>query len=103
MAGSITPEQREKLAQMRNTEVKTVVNASFNFDAGRNEEQGELDHLIGSITTLDADFGEFDVVNVPTGSWAIFKMEGPFPDVLQETWAKIFSEWLPVRGNGLSA
>ena len=95
MAGSITPEQREKLGQMRNTEVKTVVNASFNFDAGRNEEQGELDHLIGSITTLDANFGEFDVVNVPAGSWAIFKMEGPFPGVLQETWGKIFSEWLP--------
>lgn len=95
MARSITPEQREKLGQIRNTEVKTVVNASFNFDAGRNEEQGELDHLIGSITTLDADFGEFDVVNVPAGSWAIFKMEGPFPGVLQETWGKIFSEWLP--------
>lgn len=95
MAGSITPEQRKKLSQMRNTEVKTVVNASSDFDEGRNEEQGELDHLIGSITTLDADFEEFDVVNVPAGSWAIFKVDGPFPSVLQETWGKIFSEWLP--------
>lgn len=95
MVESITAEQRDRLGAVRNTDVKTVVNASFNFDDGRNEEKGELDHLIGSITTLDQDFGEFDVVDVPAGSWAVFKAEGEFPKVLQDTMAKIFSEWLP--------
>lgn len=95
MLQSITPEQREQLQQLRNTEVKTVVNASFNFDEGRNIEKGQLDHLIGSITTKDRDFGNFDVVEVPAGSWAVFSSEGPFPQTLQQTWAKIFSEWLP--------
>ena len=27
-----------------------------------------------------------------------FPNEGPFPQTLQETWAKIFSEWLPSSG-----
>ncbi|WKA55588.1 AraC family transcriptional regulator [Planococcus shixiaomingii] len=95
MAQSITPAQRDKLLAWRNTDIKTVVNASFNFDDGRSEEEGELDHLIGSITTLEEAFEGFEVVNVPVGSWAIFEIEGPFPETLQNTWAKIFSEWLP--------
>ncbi|RNF40357.1 AraC family transcriptional regulator [Planococcus salinus] len=95
MVQQLTAEQRQKLQSWRNTEVKTVVNASFNFDEGRYEEKGELDHLIGSITTLQQDFEDFDVVEVPQGSWAIFSAEGPFPQTLQNMWAKIFSEWLP--------
>ena len=101
MAHSITEEQRERLQQMRNTDVKAVVNASFHFDDGRLEEQGELDHLIGSITTLEQGFEEFDVLKVPTGTWGIFSTEGPFPQALQEMWANIFSEWLPSSNYGL--
>ncbi|TWT05341.1 AraC family transcriptional regulator [Planococcus sp. CPCC 101016] len=95
MAQSITAEQRGQLQQWRNTDVQTVVNASLNFDDGRLEEKGQLDHLVGSITTLEANFEAFDVVEVPAGSWAIFSMEGPFPQQLQDTWGKIFSDWLP--------
>lgn len=95
LAQSLTAEQRERLQRMRNTDVKTVVNASFHFDEGRMEEKGQLDHLIGSITTLEQDFGEFDVIAVPAGTWATFSTDGPFPQALQEMWGKIFSEWLP--------
>lgn len=95
MAQSITGEQRGQLQQWRNTDVQTVVNASLNFDDGRLEEKGQLDHLVGSITTLEGDFEGFDVVEVPAGSWAIFSLEGPFPQKLQDTWGKIFSDWLP--------
>lgn len=92
---SITAEQRMKLQSYRNTDVSTVVNASYHFDEGRKEEKGELDHLIGSITTLDIDFGSFEVVEVPACTWAIFSSEGPFPKTMQDIWAKIASEWLP--------
>lgn len=95
IAQSITAEQRGQLQKWRNTDVQTVVNASLNFDDGRLEEKGQLDHLVGSITTLEANFEAFDVVEVPAGSWAIFSMEGPFPQQLQDTWGKIFSDWLP--------
>jgi len=92
---SITKEQKEKLQSFRNTNVKTVVNASYNFDGGRNEEKGDVDHLVGSITTLDREFPNFDVVEVPAVTWAIFTSQGSFPKTMQETWAKIASEWLP--------
>lgn len=95
MVQSITADQREQLQQWRNTDVDTVVNASFSFDDGRYEEEGQLDHLVGSITTLEERFEDFDVVEVPSGSWAIFSVEGPFPQKMQETWGKIFSDWLP--------
>lgn len=92
---SITKEQKEKLQSFRNTNVKTVVNASYNFDGGRNEEKGDVDHLVGSITTLDREFPNFDVVEIPAITWAIFTSQGSFPKTMQETWAKIASEWLP--------
>lgn len=95
MVQAITAEQREQLQKWRNTDVQTVVNASFHFDEGRLEEKGKLDHLVGTITTLESDFADFDVVEVPAGSWAIFSLEGPFPQKLQDTWGKIFSDWLP--------
>ena len=65
IAQSITEEQRKLLQSYRNEDIETVVNASFNFDDKRYEEKGKLNHLIGSITTLDIDFGDFDVVEVP--------------------------------------
>ena len=94
MVQSITADQREQLQTWRNTEIQTVVNASLNFDDGRSQEKGQLDHLVGSITTLADHFEGFDIVEVPAGSWAIFSMEGPFPQKLQDTWGKIFSDWL---------
>ncbi|MFC5540596.1 MAG: AraC family transcriptional regulator [Bacilli bacterium] len=95
LAKSITPEQREKLRSYADMEPFQVVNASFNFDDGCMEEKGSLDHMIGYLTTKDVDFEEFDVVKVPALTWAIFSSKGPFPNVMQETWAKIASEWLP--------
>lgn len=95
LAKSITPKQREKLHHLANVEPYQVVNASFNFDDGRMEERGFLDHMIGVLTTKDISDDEFDVVEVPEQTWAIFSSKGEFPKALQETWGKIFSEWLP--------
>lgn len=95
MVQSITAEQKQALQSFRNTDVKTVVQASYNFDSERNAEKGALDHLVGSITTLTGDFSGFEVLDVPKGTWAIFVSQGPFPQAMQETWAKIASEWLP--------
>ncbi|GKU83011.1 AraC family transcriptional regulator [Niallia sp. NCCP-28] len=92
---SITKEQKEKLQSFRNTDIKTVVQASYNFDSERQKEKGNLDHLVGSITTLNRDFSNFEVVHVPECTWAIFTSSGPFPQTMQDTWSKIASEWLP--------
>ena len=95
LAKSITPEQREKLHSYANMEPNQVVNVSYNFDGGRMEEKGSLDHMLGFLTTKETGFDEFDVVEVPALTWAIFSSTGAFPAIMQETWGKIVSEWLP--------
>ncbi|MED3716325.1 AraC family transcriptional regulator [Geobacillus thermodenitrificans] len=95
LAKSITPEQRNKLQHYANIEPYQVVHASYNFDESRMEEKGSLDHLIGVLTTKELDDDEFDVVEVPPLTWAIFSCQGEFPKVMQETWGKIVAEWLP--------
>lgn len=95
LAQSITEEQRVKMRSFANVEPFQVVNASYNFDENRMEEKGNLDHMIGVITTIDSDFKGFDVVEVPALTWAKFSCRGEFPKVMQETWGKIFSDWLP--------
>lgn len=95
LAQSITEEQRVKMRSYANVEPFQVVNASYNFDENRMEEKGSLDHMIGVMTTIESDFKGFDVIEVPALTWAKFSCRGEFPKVMQETWGKIFSEWLP--------
>ncbi|WP_010651546.1 AraC family transcriptional regulator [Oceanobacillus massiliensis] len=95
LAKSITPEQRKRLHSYANMEPNQVVNASYNLDDGWKEEKGSLDHMIGFLTTKEKDFDGFEVVEAPALTWAIFSSKGEFPKVMQETWAKIASEWLP--------
>ncbi|EOR23978.1 AraC family transcriptional regulator [Cytobacillus oceanisediminis] len=95
LAKSITPEQRKKLHSYANMEPNQVVNASYNLEEGCMEEKGSLDHMIGFLTTKELDFDGFEVVEVPALTWAIFSSKGEFPKIMQETWAKIASEWLP--------
>lgn len=95
LAKSITAEQRKKLHSFANMEPYQVVNASFNFDDERMTGKGYLDHMIGVLTKNDAPFDELDVVEVPEQTWAVFSSKGEFPKVMQDTWGKIVSEWLP--------
>lgn len=95
LAKSITAEQRKKLHEIANMEPNRPVNVSFNFDDDWLEEKGSLDHMIGFLTTKEMDFGEFDVLEVPALTWAIFTSQGPFPQHMQDTMAKIYAEWLP--------
>lgn len=85
LAKSITPEQRIKLHSYANMEPNQVVNASYNLDDGCMEEKGSLDHMIGFLTTKESGFDEFNVVEVPSLTWAIFSSEGEFPKIMQET------------------
>lgn len=95
LAQSITDEQRAEMHALQNMEPKEVVNASYDADANFQKEEGDLTHLIGVLTTEDSISDRLDKVPVAAGTWAIFPNEGPFPAILQETMAKIYSEWLP--------
>jgi AraC family transcriptional regulator len=36
-----------------------------------------------------------DFIDVPAGAWAVFRSEGPYPAVLQSTWAATATDWFP--------
>ncbi|WP_394218832.1 GyrI-like domain-containing protein [Halobacillus trueperi] len=91
---SLTKEKIDELQQLSNVEPEGMIQASTNFSEGRMEEKGELDQYIGVATTRE-NSGDFSKLEVPALTWAIFESTGPFPNSLQETWGRIYSEWFP--------
>ena len=98
LAMSITQEQRETMHALKNIDPKEVVNMSYEHDYDFMKEEGHLTHLIGLLTTEENISDLLDVIEVPPYTWAVFPNEGPFPETLQQTYAKTYSEWLPVSG-----
>ena len=95
LAMSITEEQRAEMHALQNLEPRRVVNASYNADAKFLKEEGDLTHLIGVLTTEEAVSVRLEKIPVPACTWAVFPNEGPFPETLQTTMARIYAEWLP--------
>ena len=95
LAKSITEQQRNEMHQLADLYPHQVLNVSFNFDDGYLEEKGYLTHMIGFATTKENPFADLEQLTIEASLWAIFPNQGPFPATLQETTAKIYSEWLP--------
>lgn len=95
LAQSVTESQKAKMRQHANLEPGQVINASYNFDEGRTQEEGYLNHMIGVLTDEEGPFRGLDVLEVPAYTWVIFSSQGPFPETMQQTWAKIAAEWFP--------
>lgn len=98
LAQRITPQQRAEMHTFDDVYPYQVVNASFDFQEGRTTEGGEMTHMIGFATLQENIYEDLEQLSVPAHTWAVFPNEGPFPQILQETWARIFSEWLPSSG-----
>ena len=98
LAQRITPQQRAEMHTFDDIYPHQVVNASFDFQEGRTTEGGEMTHMIGFATLQENTYEDLEQLSVPAHTWAVFSNEGPFPQTLQETWARIFSEWLPSSG-----
>lgn len=94
LAKSITDEQRKAMRSLQNLAPYEIVNVSYDADANFLKEEGDLTHLIGVLTTEDQVSDLLEKVPVEACSWAVFPNEGPFPATLQETMARIYSEWL---------
>lgn len=95
LAQSITDKQKEEMHALQNMEPYEVVNASYEADTNFLKEEGELTHLIGILTTKNEVSNLLEKVPVNAYTWAVFPNEGLFPSTLQNTMAKIYSEWLP--------
>ncbi|WP_048942183.1 AraC family transcriptional regulator [Enterococcus faecalis] len=98
LAQRITPQQRAEMHTFDDVYPHQVVNASFDFQEGRTTEGGEMTHMIGFATLQENIYEDLEQLSVSAHTWAVFPNEGPFPQTLQETWARIFSEWLPSSG-----
>lgn len=94
LAESITPGQREELRRLRDTAPEEIVNVSWDSDSGFREERGELTHMIGVLTSHTDIGAGLDSKEMPASLWAVFPCEGAFPAVMQDTMARIYSQWL---------
>ena len=94
MVKSLSDDDWVLLDELSDTEPRGVVQALTDFGESRMEEKGNYDHYIGAATTRDSKDG-LTVLRVPATTWAIFRSVGPFPQALQDTWGRIYSEWFP--------
>lgn len=90
---SIPVEEMLRLKELNDTEPAGVLSVSDDLDPDRTEGS-ELTHLQGVATTAEPPEG-LDAIEVPAGTWAVFRTEGPHPQTLQETWGATATSWLP--------
>lgn len=98
LAKSITEQQRKEMHELGDLYPRQVLNVSYDFDDGYLDEKGYLTHMIGFATTKENPYDDLEQITIEESLWAIFPNEGPFPKTLQDTYAKIYSEWLPSSG-----
>ncbi|SHN60306.1 AraC family transcriptional regulator [Paenibacillus sp. ov031] len=97
----LTPELIETIKRISNVQPLGLISASAHFSEERMEEKGELDYYIGAATTQKAPEG-LAQLEVPSSTWAVFTVVGPFPGTLQDIWGRIYSEWFPSSDYELS-
>lgn len=88
----LTPERIMELKNLANIQPRGIISVSANF-VEREVEGTALDQYVGVATTQKAS-EPYDVLQVEESDWAVFTVVGPFPEAVQETWARIYSEWL---------
>ncbi|MFE5793816.1 helix-turn-helix domain-containing protein [Streptomyces sp. NPDC056503] len=82
-----------RLAALSAGEPAGLVSAVVHLADSR-EEGVELDHWYGVIAEPEAGQA-YDTLDVPAGTWAVFEVEGPYPQALQYLWRDVFTEWFP--------
>jgi AraC family transcriptional regulator len=92
---SLPIEEHARLTALSNTEPAGLLQVSADVDPDYTEGS-ELTYLHGAAVTHDAVVPtDLDVVDVPAGTWAVFRTAGPYPESLQSTWAATATDWFP--------
>ncbi|GAA0489129.1 AraC family transcriptional regulator [Paractinoplanes deccanensis] len=88
-------EEHVRLKALSNAEPAGLLAVSDDLDPDR-AEGSELTYLHGVAVTLETSAPDgLDTIDVPSGRWAVFRAEGPYPRTLQDTWAATATEWFP--------
>ncbi len=90
---ALTENDIGQLKELSNQEPRGIISATVHLSESY-EEGAPLEHYIGVASTKQAT-GGYSVLPVDAATWAVFETLGPFPETLQDTWARIYSEWLP--------
>jgi AraC family transcriptional regulator len=87
--------EHSRLKALSAAEPAGLLQVTADIDADR-AEGGELTYLHGVAVPADAEVpGDLDTIDVGPGTWAVFRVAGPYPAALQRTWAATASEWFP--------
>lgn len=92
---SLPPEEHARLKQLGDAEPSGLLQVSADVDPDYTEGT-DLTYLHGvavdSATPVPVDL---DTIEVPAGSWAVFRTTGAYPAALQEMWAATATDWFP--------
>ncbi|WP_347977449.1 AraC family transcriptional regulator [Microbacterium sp. ProA8] len=92
---ALPAEEHLRLKALSSTEPAGLLQVSADVDPDYTEGS-ELTYLhgvaVGEGTSVPDDV---DVIEVPAGSWAVFRTSGPYPAALQSTWAATAADWFP--------
>lgn len=57
---------------------------------------GEVfNYAIAVETDRTESEGEYDFIQIPAATWAVFTSTGPMPGAIQDVWVRIYQEWFP--------
>ncbi len=85
-----------RLKGLSNTEPSGLLGVSVHLDDADRTEGSELTYLHGVALTEETPVpDDLDAMQVPAGTWAAFRVSGPYPDALQQLWAATATEWFP--------
>jgi AraC family transcriptional regulator len=92
---SLSAEEHARLTALSDTEPSGLLQVSADVDPDYTEGS-ELTYLHGVAVTGPVPVADdLDTIEVPAGTWAVFRSEGEYPAALQEAWAATATEWFP--------
>ena len=92
---SLPATEHERLKGLSDTEPAGLLQVSDGVDPDYTEGS-ELTYLHGVAIAEGATApDDLDVIEVPAGTWAVFRIEGSYPAALQDAWAATATEWFP--------
>ncbi len=87
--------EHERLKSLSSTVPAGLLQVSADVDPDY-AEGSELTYLHGVAVTDDAAVpADLDVIDVPAGTWSVFRVTGDYPAALQDTWAATATDWFP--------
>jgi AraC family transcriptional regulator len=90
---SLPAEEHTRLKQLSDTEPAGLLQVSVDVDPDY-AEGTELTYLHGVAVAGEAP-EDLDAIEIPAGTWAVFRAAGAYPEVLQSTWAATATDWFP--------